>query len=143
MVGLEEEGGADEGLAGAAGGVGVENGRLGLAEVGGGQVHLGLATVDAGDVDFDEELAAGQGSALAEPRLGHCGAGAGDPGEVLLFGEGAPALGDGGKEAADRDLAGGAWVERDEGGVADHAVACALPDILAPFSRHGVGQFHG
>ena len=106
VVGLEEEGGGEGELIEAVAGEGARDGESRAAQGQGGQVELGLALMGEADVDFDEELAAGQGAALAEARPGEEGGGEGDPGEALSFGEGAPALGDGGKEVADCGLCG-------------------------------------
>jgi hypothetical protein len=87
--------------------------------------------VHKGDVDFHEQLQAGQGSALEEAGLGQEGGGDRDPDITLRLGEGPPALGDGGPEAADRLLCRCSRIKGYEGGVADLAVAVALPDEVA------------
>ena len=142
VTGLEVCAGADQRLSRAGSRKGFGRGVLGGAQIRGREVHLGLAAVDAGDVDFDEELAAGQGSA-AEPGPGQDVGGDGDPGETLFFSQGGPAFGDGGEGGADGALTGGAGVSGDEGGVGDLAVAVALPDGVATFAGHGVGPVHG
>jgi hypothetical protein len=106
------------------------------------EVELGKAAVAQGYVDFHEELEAGQGAALQKPGLGQEGGGCRDPRVALRLGEGAPALGDGGEEVADGLLGRCSWVKGDEGGVADLAVAVALPDEVAAFAGFGVGRFH-
>ena len=105
------------------------------------KVNLRFALVRQWDVGFDEELAASQ-SARAQTGLGPFGPGDGDPYVTLLLGEGAPTGRDGAEVAADRDLSWGAWVERDKGGIANLAVASALPDCVPAFTRFGVGHFH-
>ena len=137
VVGLEKECGADGVRSEGAG-----DGGLRGAESKGRLVNLGLATVGEGDVDLHKELAAGEGAALGEPGPGQDGLGDGDPDEALGLGEGAPTFGDGAEVGADGALGGATGVERDEGGVADWAVAVALPDEVAAFSRFGVRQFH-
>ena len=141
-VGLEEEVWADRGLTKPAEAEEVGDGQFGEGGARRRQVNLRLAAVSPGDVDLDEELAAGEGAALAEAGPGEDGGGDGDPSQALLFGEGTPALRDGGKEVADGGLAWAAGIGWDEGGVADHAIACALPDDSAALTRLGVGQFH-
>ena len=142
VTGLEVGAGAEQGLSRTDGGKGFGRGMLSGAQIRGREVHLGLAAVDAGDVDFDEELAAGQGSA-AEPGPGQDVGGDGDPGETLFFSQGGPAFGDGGEGGADGLLGGGAGVKGDDGGVGDLAVAVALPDGVATFARFGVRDAHG
>ena len=105
------------------------------------KVNLGFALIGQWNVGFDEELAASK-STRAETRLGPFGPGDGDPYNALLLGKRAPTGGDGAESPADRDLGGGAGVERDKGGVADLAVPSALPDCVSAFTRFGVGHFH-
>jgi hypothetical protein len=105
------------------------------------KVNLWFAVIGQWDVGFDEELAAGQ-SARAQTGLGPFGPGDGDPYVALFLGERAPTGRDGAEVAADRDLSWGAWVERDKGGIANLAVASALPDCVSAFTRFGVGHFH-
>ena len=142
MAGLEEKHRADGGQAEAGGAEGSGNRELAGAKVGGWKVNLGPALMDEPDVDFDEQLAAGQGAALGEPGPGHGGAGDKDPGVLLGHGEVVPASGDGAEGGAAGLLRGSLRIERNEGGLADHAVAGALPDEESTFPRFGVGQFH-
>ena len=133
LAGLEKEHGADRRQAEAGGAEGSGNRELAGAKVGGWKVNLGPALMDEPDIDFDEELAAGQGAALREPGLGHGGAGDKDPGVLLGHGEIVPAFGDGTERGAAGLLRGSFRIERDKGGVADHAVTGALPDEVPTF----------
>ena len=71
---------------------------------------------------------------MPEAGLGLLGPGHRAPNDALLLGEGAPTGGDGAENPADRDLGGGAGVERDEGRVGVLAVAIALPDPVPPLA---------
>jgi len=121
---------------------GRRDGARGAAEAQGRQVNLGQAAIGEVHVHFDKELAAGERAGLCKPRLGQHGGGDGDPGEALRFGEGTPAFGNGAEDAADGLLGRGAGVGRDEGGIADLAIAVALPDHVAAFARLGAGPLH-
>jgi len=79
---------------------------------------------------------------LKETGLGPLGPGDGNPYVALLLGERAPAGRDGAEIPADRDLGRGARVKRDEGRIADLAIAVALPDQSSTSARFGVGHFH-
>ena len=92
-----------------------------------GQVNLRFTLIGQWDVGLDEELAAGE-SARAETGLGPFGPGDGDPSVALLLGKRTPASGDGAEGPADRDLRGRAGIKRNEGRIADLAIAIALLD---------------
>ena len=102
---------------------------------------MGLAPVDQGDVHLHKEVEAGE-PAIAETGPGPFGPGDGDPCVPLRLGEPPPAGADRAEMPRDRGLSGAAEVVRDKGGVADLAVAIALPDYIPAFSRFCVGHFH-
>ena len=105
------------------------------------QVNLRLAAIDQGDVDLHKVVEAGEGAA-AETVPGLFGPGDGDPDLALILGESTPSGGDRSEDEAHSDLRGGAGVEGDKGGIADLAVAGALPNPVSAFSRFGIGHFH-
>src|ERR1017187_3015125 len=104
------------------------NRRFGGPSISQWQIHLRFSLIGQGNVCFDEELAAGESAALKEAGLGPLGPGDGDPYIALLLGQRAPTFGDLGEIPTHRDLSRGTGVERDEGRVADLAVAHTLPD---------------
>src|ERR1035438_404043 len=118
------------------------NRRFGGLNISRGQVQLRFSLIRQWNVGFDEELAAGESSALAQAGLGPLGPGDGDPHVALLLAERPPAGGDSTETVADRDLGGAAGIKRDKGGVADLAVAIALTDNTHALARFGVGHFH-
>jgi hypothetical protein len=111
------------------------NRRLGSQRVVRGQVHLRNALMGPADVDLYKVQETGQRAALKEAGLGLLGLGSGVPQVALFLGEGAPAGGDGAEMTADGDLRVGAGIEGDKGGVGILAVAIALPDPIAAFTR--------
>src|ERR1022692_4770590 len=100
-----------------------------------GQIQLRFALIGRGNVCFDEELAAGESSALKETGLGPLGPGDGNPYVALLLGKRAPAFGDRGENPADRALRRAAGVVRDKRRIGVLAIPVALPDYIPAFAR--------
>ena len=106
------------------------------------QVNLRFALICQSDVYFDKELATSEPPASKEPGLGPFGAGDGDPYVTLGLGEHAPTGGDCGEIAADRNLSRAAGVKRGKSGIADLAIAIALPNNIPALPGLGIGLFH-
>src|ERR1035437_7831597 len=106
------------------------------------QVNLRFAPIGQRDVCFDEELAAGQWPALKKSGLGLHGPDDSDPCVALLLGERAPTFGDRAEFPTDSDMSRGVEIEMGEGGVADLAIASALPNHASAFAGFRIGHFH-
>ena len=140
LVGLEEQGGADGCLIGRADVEEAGDVQFGIAGIWWRKVFLSLTAVGQWHVHFYEIVETRKWPALAGAGPGQHDPGGGDPSVALRLGEGAPTFGDGAEIAADSALSGGVGVGRDEGQVADQAVAGALPDdgpALANFRTLG------